>query len=159
MIALLPWTLRNRAITGHPIVTTLWVGPSLYDGLNPDATGDSDMRFFEHDNLLRSMSEYEMDRGVPSSRGPSWVRIPVVPCRWGSRKLLRYWKLWPNAERFVPVDVFRDGGPVSGRVWLFAHWIVASRHDFRCLLLTAVPVLYRRDSLGLRRLAAVSPAG
>ena len=143
VIALLPWTLRNRAITGHPIVTTLWVGPSLYDGLNPDATGDSDMRFFEHDNLLRSMSEYEMDREY---RRRAWSFVGENPGRavsLGFAKLLRYWKLWPNAEqfrswwmRFGMADLYLGVFGCS----LIGLW--QSRRDFRCLLLTAVPVLY-----------------
>ncbi|MBI1311851.1 phospholipid carrier-dependent glycosyltransferase [bacterium] len=142
-IALLPWTLRNRAITGHPIVTTLWVGPSLYDGLNPDATGDSDMRFFERDNLLRSMSEYDMDCEY---RRRAWAYAGEHPSRavsLGFAKLLRYWKPWPNAEQFrswwmcagmaaLYLPVF--GGAAIG-VWKL-------RHDLRCLLLTAAPILY-----------------
>ena len=142
-VALLPWTLRNRAITGHPIVTTLWVGPSLYDGLNPDATGNSDMQFFERDHLLGSMSEYEMDREY---RRRAWSFAGEHPGRavtLGFAKLLRYWKPWPNAEQFrswwmcfgmadLYLAVF--GGAIAG-IWKL-------RRDFRCLLLTAVPILY-----------------
>ncbi len=143
VVALLPWTLRNRAITGHPIVTTLWVGPSLYDGLNPDATGNSDMQFFERDHLLGSMSEYEMDREY---RRRAWSFAGEHPGRavtLGFAKLLRYWKPWPNAEQFrswwmcfgmadLYLAVF--GGAIAG-IWKL-------RRDFRCLLLTAVPILY-----------------
>ena len=46
-LAMLPWTLRNHRVTGHWVVTTLWSGPSLYDGLNPHATGESNMEFLE----------------------------------------------------------------------------------------------------------------
>ena len=142
-IALLPWTLRNRAITGHPIVTTLWVGPSLYDGLNPDATGDSDMQFFEHDNLLRSMSEYEMDREY---RRRAWSFAGENPGRavsLGFAKLLRYWKPWPNAEQFR--SWWMCGGMAALYLPVFAGAIAGfwkQRRDLRCLLLTAVPVLY-----------------
>lgn len=142
-IALLPWTLRNRAITEHPIVTTLWVGPSLYDGLNPEATGDSDMRFFERDNLLRSMSEYDMDREY---RRRAWEFAGQNPGRaisLGFAKLVRYWKPWPNAEQF------RSWWMCAGMAALYLPVFVCSivgvwkmRRDLRCLLLTAVPILY-----------------
>ncbi len=61
-LPLLPWTLRNVAVTGHWVVTSLWSGPSLYDGLNSRATGASDMRFFDEENVLATMTEYEMNR-------------------------------------------------------------------------------------------------
>jgi 4-amino-4-deoxy-L-arabinose transferase-like glycosyltransferase len=143
VVALLPWTLRNRAITGHPIVTTLWVGPSLYDGLNPDATGDSDMQFFERDNLLQSMSEYEMDREYRrrawSFAGENAGRAVSL----GFAKLLRYWKPWPNAEQFR--SWWMCGGMAALYLGVFgcsAIGLRQRRRDFRCLLLTLVPVLY-----------------
>lgn len=58
---MLPWVIRNHSITGHWVVTSLWSGPSLYDGLNPHADGSSDMQFIDDDNVMESMSEYEMN--------------------------------------------------------------------------------------------------
>ena len=60
-VALLPWAWRNHEVTGHWIFTSLWSGPSLYDGLHPNATGASDMTFFDQENVLSTMSEYEMN--------------------------------------------------------------------------------------------------
>ncbi len=59
--AMFPWALRNHQVTGHWVVTSLWSGPSLYDGLNPEADGSSDMTFFDRDNVMESLSEYEMN--------------------------------------------------------------------------------------------------
>ncbi len=57
-VALLPWAWRNHEVTGHWIFTSLWSGPSLYDGLHEEATGASDMDFFDKENVLSTMSEY-----------------------------------------------------------------------------------------------------
>ncbi|MFO0918732.1 MAG: hypothetical protein U0872_10515 [Planctomycetaceae bacterium] len=98
--ALLPWGIRNAAVTGHFTLTTFWVGPSLYDGLNPDATGDSDMRFFDEENLLTRMSEYDMDREY---RRRAWQFAADHPSRTlelMAMKLWRYLSPWPNARQF-----------------------------------------------------------
>jgi 4-amino-4-deoxy-L-arabinose transferase-like glycosyltransferase len=58
-LALLPWAWRNHEVTGHWIFTSLWSGPSLYDGLHEGATGASDMEFFDRENVLATMSEYD----------------------------------------------------------------------------------------------------
>lgn len=60
-VALLPWAWRNHEVTGHWIFTSLWSGPSLYDGLHDGATGASDMQFLEDDNLFSKMSEFDVN--------------------------------------------------------------------------------------------------
>lgn len=99
---LVPWGMRNARATGHFVLTTLWVGPSLYDGLNPRATGDSDMSFFERDNVMgaRGLTEYDMDRHY---RRAAWEYVRDNPRRAGALalvKLGRYWNAWPNAAQF-----------------------------------------------------------
>lgn len=97
---LLPWGLRNQAVTGHFVLTTLWAGPSLYDGLNPQATGDSDMSFFDRDNLMSQMSEYEVNRHYNKA---AWQFVRENPGRTFDLaliKLVRFWKPWPSAQQF-----------------------------------------------------------
>jgi len=60
-VALSPWAWRNHEVTGHWIFTSLWSGPSLYDGLHEGATGASDMQFLEDDNLFSKMSEFDVN--------------------------------------------------------------------------------------------------
>ena len=141
--ALAPWTIRNSQVIGHAIPTTLWVGPSLYDGLHPAATGDSDMQFFEKDNLLATMTEYEMDHEY---RRRSWEFVRENPGRaiqLGLIKVARLWKPWPNADQFrqwwLCLIVAAFFLPTVGFA-LFA--AVRRRGDVRCLLLTIGPVLY-----------------
>jgi len=142
-LTLLPWGLRNRAATGHFVLTTLWVGPSLYDALSESATGVSNMTFFDRENLLGSMSEFEMDREY---RRRAWAFAGENPGRaiqLGLIKIGRYWSPWPNASQFqawwqclgvaavaVPVMVLAAYG-----AWL-------SRQNPALLLLTLGPVMY-----------------
>jgi len=142
---LAPWAIRNRQFAdGHLIPTTLWVGPSLYDGLHPGATGDSDMQFFEDDRLMASgFSEYEMDREY---RRRAWAYAAAHPGRaieLGVVKLTRYWSLTPNASQFrywflrLPIGLF---GCLTFGFAVRGAWRWRSRGTL--LLLTAGPVLY-----------------
>lgn len=100
LLPLLPWGVRNQQATGHFVLTTLWMGPSLYDGLHPEATGASDMTFFERDNVLNRMSEYEMNRYYRDQALKFSRENPIRAFELGMIKLWRYWKPWPNAEQF-----------------------------------------------------------
>lgn len=81
-------------------MTTLWSGPSLYDGLNSQATGASDMRFLERDGLYAKMSEYEVDQYY---RRAAWEFVASHPERAAQLalvKLRRYFSPLPNAAQF-----------------------------------------------------------
>ncbi|MBS0201785.1 MAG: glycosyltransferase family 39 protein [Planctomycetes bacterium] len=142
VVSMSPWTIRNYCVTGHLIPTTLWVGPSLYDGLNPSARGDSDMRFFEDDKLMTRMSEYEMDREYRRRALEFAARNPGRAVWLAAQKQQRYWSLVPNAAQFqdwrlkaivcltsLPLLVLAIGG-----LWL-------ARGNLPFLVITAGPVL------------------
>jgi hypothetical protein len=98
--ALLPWAVRNHQVSGHWIFTTLWVGPSLYDGFNANANGDSNLEFFDNERLMERMSEYDVDRHY---RDKAWEYARDNPGRaaWLTvEKIKRYWMPWPNAKQF-----------------------------------------------------------
>lgn len=141
---LLPWGLRNHRVTGHFVLTTLWAGPSLYDGLRPDATGDSDMTFYDRDNLqAQGMSEYEVDRHY---RREAWEFVRESPGRalqLGFIKLGRYWSPVPNAEQFSSWPV-RAATAVSfvplAALALIGAWRM--RRERWVLALTLGPILY-----------------
>jgi 4-amino-4-deoxy-L-arabinose transferase-like glycosyltransferase len=143
VITLAPWTIRNYQVTGHVIPTTLWVGPSLYDGLNEHATGDSDMRFFDNENLMASMSEYEMDKEYQRR---AWKFVRENPGRaisLGFIKFWRFWKPWPNAQQFqswwlcLGLALFVVPMIAFGAIGFWKH-----RRDWDVVLLTAGPIIY-----------------
>lgn len=143
LAALLPWMIRNYGVTGKFVATTLWVGPSLYDGLNPEATGDSDMDFIERDRLFHRMSEYDVDRHY---RASAWKYALTNPGRslWlAGRKLVRYWKPWPNAAQF---DDWRlcvlVGLPFALMVSSAFYGLCSTRDRPWAWLLTVGPILY-----------------
>lgn len=99
-IALSPWVIRNYAVTGHLVPTTLWMGASLYDGWNPQATGDSEMTFFDQENLLAKHSEYAVNR-IYRDRAVEFARQnPGRVLELAFVKLRRYFSLVPNAPQF-----------------------------------------------------------
>lgn len=112
LLCLLPWAIRNQRITGHWVWTTLWMGPSLYDGLNSDADGSSQMVFFDRESVMsaKGMSEFEMNRHY-RDRALEFVKDqPGKAISLMFRHALRYWSPWPNAEQFranllIPIAV------------------------------------------------------
>ena len=83
-----PWPLRNFAVLGEPVLTTTWAGPTLYDSLGPQATGASDMRFFERDERVINLElGPEPTFYVPPGERAEYVRRmreirPVVQATW-----------------------------------------------------------------------------
>jgi len=141
-VALAPWTVRNAVVTGHFVPTTLWVGPSLYDGLRPGATGDSDMRFIETDQLRRTMTEYEMDREYRRRAWEFAWQNPGTAAWLALQKQQRYWSLVPNAAQFQHPGL--QFGVAATTLPLLALAVLGAcsvRQSLSRLLLTAGPVL------------------
>jgi hypothetical protein len=84
------------------------VGASLYDGLSPDATGASDMRFvpkfaaLEHAEDAKSAEtfEYRLDRRfAKESLDWAWAH-PGRAAELAWIKFVRIWNIWPNEPAF-----------------------------------------------------------
>lgn len=142
-VTLSPWIIRNSFVTGHLIPTTLWVGPSLYDGLNPTATGDSDMTFFEEDGLLFKMSEYQMDQEYRRRAKAYAFANPDRVISLALAKQLRYWNPSPNSDQFSSASVHLIAWLAFIPLVVFSlvgAWFV--RGDLWSLVLTEAPIIY-----------------
>lgn len=108
ILCMTPWWVRNARVTGRFVPTTLQVGASLYDGLNPQATGASDMRFvpdFQRQQRDQPLAEgesleYALDRRMRNAaldwaRQNPWRVMELVAI-----KFARMWNVWPNEADF-----------------------------------------------------------
>jgi len=141
--ALLPWAYRNYRISGHWIVTTLWIGASLYDGFNPNANGDSDLKFVDDDRLFERMSEYEVDQHY-RTKAWDYVRSHPGHAAWlTAQKIKRFWMPWPNAKQFegllpkIAIAVYF----IPALLAAVFGWVRGPRH-FWAWVLTLGPILY-----------------
>ena len=114
-LTMTPWWIRNYRVTGTAVLTTLQVGASLYDGLNPQATGASDMSFTRKiywDLKAQPVAEQELfevrlDRHY---REVGWKWVWQEPGRVASLagvKFLRMWNIWPNSAEIGSVWTYR----------------------------------------------------
>jgi 4-amino-4-deoxy-L-arabinose transferase-like glycosyltransferase len=107
-LAMSPWWTRNGRITGRFVPTTLQLGASLYDGLNPQADGSSDMafvsRFVEEERrdpagaggFQTDCFEYRLDRRMGAA-ATTWARQnPGRVAELAVAKFVRMWNIWPN---------------------------------------------------------------
>ncbi|HEV3415773.1 MAG TPA: glycosyltransferase family 39 protein [Pirellulales bacterium] len=145
--AMTPWWIRNYRVMGHFVPTTLQVGASLYDGLNPRADGSSNMAFVEHfTEQLRTSDaiaggaarkdtfEYRLDRQMLESAVGFADQNPSRALELAGIKFFRTWNIWPNepglrawplrlavAATYVPILLLGLLGAVrfSKRGWPF----------------------------------------
>jgi len=109
VVVMLPWCVRNYMVVGHFVPTTLQVGATLYDGLNPRADGGSNMQFVE------PMMEKLREKPVPPDAPPLEYRAARMfrraALQWASDHpgravelaLIKFWRMWnirPNSEQF-----------------------------------------------------------
>ncbi len=118
-IALVPWAWRNYEVTGHWIHTSLWSGPSLYDGLHAGATGVSDMTFVDQDGVYQRLDEYEANEHYKSLAVEFAMQNPGRAVQLAALKAIRYLSPTLNAAGF-------SGGPfaVFCLLWYFIYTIL-----------------------------------
>jgi len=114
-IAMSPWWIRNYAVVGKFVPTTLQVGASLYDGWHPGATGSSDENMFfvnafidaqrEEDSQMLQQGksldgtlEWRIDRRLRNA-AIQWARENSSDAlRLGLIKWLKTWSPFPVAK-------------------------------------------------------------
>ncbi|NLX13372.1 MAG: hypothetical protein GXY44_06930 [Phycisphaerales bacterium] len=142
IIGLTPWGYRNRVIIGEWRWLTTRGGVSLYDGLQPGASGASDLAHTKEFPELRGLGEIEWDSWFRQKALDTVRRDPGTVLRLAAVKFARTWSPWPNVEQY-------RRGPIA---WLSAVWILASlasaaagwwhyRHQVRGWVLLLLPVI------------------
>lgn len=105
-LALVPWAWRNYEATGYWVHTSLWSGPSLYDGLHMGATGASDMTFVDQDGVYQRLSEYEANEHYKALAVQFALKNPWRAVELAFLKAGRYLSPTLNASGFT-------GGPMA----------------------------------------------
>lgn len=137
-----PWWARNARVYGRFVPTALWMGASLYDGLNPSATGASDMRFLEDPEFWPLDEEAQdaalRDRALAFARSHP-ARVAVL----AAVKAARFLSPWPNAEGFrSPLLAAASAALVLPQFALIALGAWDRRRDARALALLGLPLAY-----------------
>jgi 4-amino-4-deoxy-L-arabinose transferase-like glycosyltransferase len=110
-VVMWPWWVRNYRAVGQFVPTTLQIGASLYDGLNPDATGASNMPFSTPFYMAQKDAdkaagadeqgfEVRLDRRLRDAAVKWAMAHPSDVVRLMGQKLVRMWNVWPNADEF-----------------------------------------------------------
>ena len=141
-LVMMPWWVRNARVVGRFVPTALWVGASLYDGINPGADGSSDMRFVD-DPESRALGEVEQDR-VFRERSLRFARDqPGRVLELALIKFGRFWSPWPNADTLRNPWIAAGSACVTLPVFgLIALGVWDRRRDVRALALLAGPLVY-----------------
>ncbi len=109
-VIMCPWWIRNASITGRFVPTTLQVGPSLFDGLHPGATGASDEGMLFMQDILAQQLEADKTATRPPPSTLEWrlnkratklaidwaTSHPIETAKLAFAKFRKTWSLWPG---------------------------------------------------------------
>jgi hypothetical protein len=101
LVVLLPWAWRNQRLLGEWVWTSTNGGITLYDGLNPDATGASDQSFVAAMPELRAMGELQRSAYL-SDQAKQFVRQqPRRVVELAVVKAARTWSPVPLSQEYA----------------------------------------------------------
>jgi 4-amino-4-deoxy-L-arabinose transferase-like glycosyltransferase len=138
-----PWWVRNARIYGRFVPTALWTGASLYDGLNPRATGASDMDWFLSEPDIWPLGEEAQDAEL-LARAVAFARAhPRRVLELAAIKAARYWSPWPNLKGWrSPVMMLASAFWNMPLLAAMAVGLWDRRRDARALVVLAGPLFY-----------------
>jgi hypothetical protein len=108
-MCLAPWVARNYRISNQFVITTLQVGPSLYDGLSPHADGSSNLRYADEfakalrpdlRDLHRQIVESQINDALLTEAINWATQNPMRVLQLAGIKFLRIWNVIPNEPMF-----------------------------------------------------------
>ena len=151
-LCMAPWWVRNYRVTGRFVTTTLQMGPSLYDGLSPTATGASDMAFVDEFRRIerehatpnsKDTYEYRVNERMKKA-SMDWAKAnPKRVCELTVVKFFRLWNVWPNEPAFagpiIRVIVFLTYTPIL--ILAVIGFGITWRHGFDYVILI-LPAIY-----------------
>ncbi|MDO5308547.1 MAG: hypothetical protein Q4G03_03505 [Planctomycetia bacterium] len=151
-ICLAPWAVRNYRLAGKFIPTSLQLGASLYDGLNPTANGASDMSFVdvfrEEERQFPSDDpnvhfEVRLDNRLKDAAVLWSLEHPLDVCKLACVKIIRLWSPTPHDSAFsrpvLKAILFLSYTPIM-LMGLFGAFLALKRNP--TLLTLLLPALY-----------------
>ncbi len=143
VLVMCPWWVRNARVYGRFVPTALWLGASLYDGLNPRADGGSEMLPFLRDPEIWPLDEQDQDAELTRRAFDFAREHPGRVLGLAIAKLGRYWSPWPQAAGFRSWVLAVASGAVELPILgLIAIGLWDRRRDPRAWVLLAGPLLY-----------------
>jgi hypothetical protein len=98
--ALVPWAARNQAVTGDWCWLTHRAGISLYDGVGPQASGESDLGAVKQSEAVRGIDEVAWNRYFLDHAVSAIKADPGRVLELAGVKLTRMWNPIPNVETY-----------------------------------------------------------
>lgn len=142
-LALLPWAKRNHTVTGEWTLLTNRAGISLYDGVNPGATGKSDLGAIKNMPAVAGLGENEWDAYFRHESFKAIQNDPGRILRLALTKLARTWSLWPNAPEYQATWIKLASGDWTILVLLSAMLgVFMRREDHSAVIGLLLPAIY-----------------
>ncbi|MFQ5494423.1 MAG: glycosyltransferase family 39 protein [Phycisphaerae bacterium] len=100
VLSLVPWGVRNGLLLGDWCWLTTRAGISLYDGVRPNATGESDLGTIKQMPAVVGLSEVEWNRYFLRQSIQAIKAEPSRIAKLAAVKLGRMWNPVPNVETY-----------------------------------------------------------
>lgn len=153
-IVMTPWWIRNYKVSGRFVPTSLQTGPSLYDGLNPDADGSSNMQAIPGIQLPM-LQQWKQD-GKPNKdfefafnehmkdRALKWAtNHPGQVIKLALIKFKRIWMPMPNSQELGSFALRLAIGIFLLPLLIFGIWgAIRNCHNRMVFLVCCCPAIY-----------------